>query len=200
MRWLRPIIAVGVASGIALTLGVIPASAAQSTPSTCTAAGYRAQAKVTYHRTAADTFIDSVSVNVDKRAGAHNKVRIVVKDGDRTVFYYASQPTVTAGPFLFDYTTGPIPTHQQSSSDPMTVDVTFDFDRGTAGTGASPESNSGNDPDGVESGRDESEDTDDSGDSPDSDASGPRKSKHKHSDANPASAEAPTRCTATVRF
>jgi hypothetical protein len=127
-------------------------------------------------------------------------VRIVVKDGDKTVFYYASQPTVTAGPFLFDYTTGPIPTHQQSPSDPLTVDVTFDFDRGTGGTGTgvSPDSDSVNDPDGVEGGRDDSED---SGDSPDSaDSSGSHKAKHKHSDANPASVEAPTRCTATVRF
>lgn len=195
MRWLRPVVAIAAASGIALTLGVAPASAAQSDPSTCTAAGYRAQAKVTFHRTDAESFIDSISVNVDKRAGAHNKVRIVVKDGDKTVFYYASQNTVTAGPFLFDYTGSPIPLHQTDPSDQYRADVTFDFDRGTGGTGtgAAPEgSDAANPDDSAASGAD--------GDDGDSDDSSDVRTDRRHSDASPASVEAPARCTATVRF
>lgn len=220
MRWMRPVVAIAAVSGVALTFGVAQASAAQpaagqtqpapaasqSAPASCVAGGYRAQAKVAYHRTADDTFINSISVNVDKRAGEHNKVRIVVKDEDKTVFYYASQPTVTAGPFLFDYTDSPIPTHQQSPSDQLTVDVTFDFDRGTAGDGAAPEGSSPDDastggPDGNAGRSDDQPDGDDVGDPG---TSGDRR-HGKHSDADPASfearpAEAPTRCTATVRF
>ena len=196
MPWTRPILAVAVASGVALTLGVIPASATESDPSSCVAAGYRAQAKVTFHRTAAETYIDSISVNVDKRAGAHNKVRIVVKDGDTTVFYYASSNNVTAGPFLFDYTDNPIPTHQKSPSDRLTAQVTFDFDRGI----------SGNDPslDGAEANGPDSAQGDvggQAGSGDDGDIGTPDTHRHgKHSDASPAFAEAPARCTAMVRF
>jgi hypothetical protein len=196
---MRPVVAIALtaatAGGVGLTLGVAPASAADSSPSSCVAAGYRAQAKVSFRRTPTESYIDSISVNVDKRAGAHNKVRIVVKDGDTTVFYYASANTVTAGPFLFDYTDNPIPLHQTNPSDQYRADVTFDFDRG-AGGATSPEGSSATDPDGVESGRDES------GDNADGAGGGaPTSHKHgKHSDANPASVQAPTRCTATVRF
>ncbi|HEY9418411.1 MAG TPA: hypothetical protein VIQ30_26915 [Pseudonocardia sp.] len=209
-RWMRPVVATAAASGLALTLGVGSAAAADSQPSSCAAAGYRATAKVTYHRTATETFIDNVSVNVDKRAGAHNRVRIVVKDGDTTVFYYASQNTVTAGPFLFDYTDNPIPTHQRSPSDPLIAQVTFDFDRGTGGTGSSsapsPDGAEADGPDSAQDGDDpDGADSDDGGDVGDPGTSGHHK-RGKHSDADPASyvtspaAAAPTRCTATVRF
>ena len=217
MRWMRPVVAIAAVSGMALTFGVAQASAAapaqpfaaapsqpspsapgsaQSAPASCVAGGYRAQAKVAYRRTADDTVINSISVNVDKRAGAHNKVRIVVKDEDKTVFYYASQPTVTAGPFLFDYTDSPIPTHQQSPSDRLTVEVTFDFDRGTGGSAAAPESASPddaaqNDQDGSEGHSDDQEGQSDNGDEVgDPGTSGNRK-HHKHSDADPAFFETP---------
>lgn len=199
MRWMRPIVAIAAAGGVALTLGVAPASAAETSPAGCVAAGYRAQAKITYRRTATESYIDSISVNVDKRAGAHNKVRIVVKDGDRTVFYYASANTVTAGPFLFDYSDNPIPLHQTKPSDQYRADVTVDFDRGATGDGSSPDSASNN-PDAVD-GADGADGGDDGADGgADAGAADARKSGHRHADASPASAEAPTRCTATVRF
>lgn len=190
MPWTRPILAVALASGVALTLGVAPASATESNPASCVADGYRAQAKVNYRRTPAETYIDSISVNVDKRAGGHNMVRIVVKDENKTVFYYASGNNVTAGPFLFDYTDNPIPTHQADPSDQMRVDITFDFDRGAGGPGPSPESASPSNPDSADGGAD-------SGDDGTSDSRG---TEGRRTDASPASAEAPTRCTATIRF
>jgi hypothetical protein len=168
---------------------------------------------VAYRRTPTETYISSISVNVDKRAGAHNKVRIVVKDEDKTVFYYASQPTVTAGPFLFDYTDNPIPTHQQSPSDQLTVDVTFDFDRGTGGSSASPDTISPDTTapdDATQSDRDgvkgRADDQSDNGDEVGDPGTSGSKKHHKHSDADPAffvtpgQTAAPTRCTATVRF
>ena len=198
MRWLRPVVALAAASGVALTFGVAPASAATSSPSSCVAAGYRAQAKVNYHRTPTESFIDSISANVDKRAGGHNRVRIVVKDGDKTVFYYASSNTVTAGPFLFDYTDSPIPLHQTDAADQYRTEITFDFDRGTGGAAASPDRGSASKPDDADPARG-ADGADGGGDDPSADTSSDR-SDGRHSDASPASAEAPTRCTATVRF
>jgi len=199
LGWMRPVAAIATACGVALTFGVASASAAETTPSSCVAAGYRAQAKITYRRTATESYIDSISVNVDKRAGAHNRVRIVVKDGEKTVFYYASSNNVTAGPFLFDYSDNPIPLHQSDPSDQYRADVSFDFDRGAGDTGDSASATgdgSPGDPDGVESGRAEAgaDGVDGNGGAVDA----PK--HHKHSDASPASVEAPLRCTATVRF
>ncbi|MGI8814355.1 MAG: hypothetical protein ACR2G2_03430 [Pseudonocardia sp.] len=124
----RTVVVFLAASGLALTVGVPSAAATESDAISCTASGHHADAKVSYQQAATDVLIDSIAVNIDKRAGQRNKVRLVVKDEGRVVFNYTSGNDVTAGPYLFDYSDNPIKVHPAQVSDEIQTVVTFEFD------------------------------------------------------------------------